>query len=230
MKDLGLLILRLTFGSLMAGHGAQKLFGWFGGHGMQGTAAWLESMNMRPGKPWAALAGGSEFGGGLLTLLGFLNPLGPLAAIGAMGMAAAKAHAGKPIWNTAGGAELPALNIAMALSLALMRPGKYSLDRALGVQLPRRPILIPGLVLAAGAVALGVKMSAQPQPAEQAQPAAEQAQAEQAQPRVAASTPAEAPESPTTRELPQWDERSPEFAEQDLGGQATFGTDGAPPA
>src|SRR5687767_13895981 len=63
MADLGLLGLRLTAGGLLAGHGAQKLFGKFGGYGLEGTAGWLESIGLRPGKPWATLAGASEFGG-----------------------------------------------------------------------------------------------------------------------------------------------------------------------
>src|SRR5215210_7559944 len=100
MKDLALLILRLTFGGLMAGHGSQKLFGWFGGHGLKGTTGWLESMGFRPGKPWAILASLSEFGGGVLTALGALNPIGPLTTMGAMEMATAKVHWGKPIWVT----------------------------------------------------------------------------------------------------------------------------------
>src|SRR5688572_23388419 len=81
--DLGLLALRLTAGGLLAGHGAQKLFGAFGGHGLEGTAGWLESIGLRPGKPWATLAGLSEFGGGALTALGLGGPLGPVALQGA---------------------------------------------------------------------------------------------------------------------------------------------------
>jgi putative oxidoreductase len=65
-----LLILRVVVGSLLVGHGAQKLFGAFGGHGLAGTAAWLESIGLRPGRPWALVAGLSEFGGGLLLALG----------------------------------------------------------------------------------------------------------------------------------------------------------------
>ena len=148
--DLGLLALRLTTGSLLAGHGAQKLFGWFGGHGLRGTAGWLESLGLRPGKPWALAAGASEFAGGVLTALGLLNPVGPAAAVGAMSMATAKGHRGKPIWVTSGGAELPLTNTAIALALAATGPGKYSLDRALGIKLPRW-LIIPGV---AGALAL----------------------------------------------------------------------------
>lgn len=109
MVNFGLFVLRLAFGGLMAGHGAQKLFGWFSGYGLEGTSGWLESMGLRPGRPWAILAGLSEFGGGLLTLLGFLNPIGPIGSIGSMLMATRKVHWGKPIWGTSGGAELPVL-------------------------------------------------------------------------------------------------------------------------
>jgi uncharacterized membrane protein YphA (DoxX/SURF4 family) len=70
-------IVRLAQGSLMAGHGAQKLFGSFGGPGLEGTSGFMEMLGMRPGRPWAYLAGLSEFGGGVLTALGLLNPLGP---------------------------------------------------------------------------------------------------------------------------------------------------------
>ncbi|HET9496583.1 MAG TPA: DoxX family protein [Chloroflexia bacterium] len=168
MKDVGLLVLRVVVGGLMTGHGAQKLFGWWGGNGLEGTAGWLESMGMKPGKPWAIVAGASEFGGGVLTLLGFLNPLGPLGTIGSMSMATAKVHWGKPIWVTSGGAELPVTNIAAALALAMAGPGKISVDSALGLRLPRRLILVPGLAAAAAGVAAGVIMSRQPE--QQTQP------------------------------------------------------------
>ncbi len=117
MRDLGLLILRLTVGGLLAGHGSQKLFGWFSGPCLKGTAGWLESMGLKPGTPWATAASASEFGGGVLTTLGFLHPLGPFGTIGAMIMATVKAHWGKPIWASKGGAELPVINMATALAL-----------------------------------------------------------------------------------------------------------------
>ncbi len=147
MVNVGLLLLRLAFGGLLAGHGAQKLFGWFGGYGLQGTSGWLESMGLRPGRPWAILAGLSEFGGGLLTLLGFLNPLGPVGFIGSMLMATRKVHWGNPIWVTSGGAELPVLNMAAATAVAISGPGKFSLDRLLGIRLPAW--VFPAGVLAA---------------------------------------------------------------------------------
>src|SRR4051812_39656791 len=98
MKDFALLILRLVFGGLMAGHGSQKLFGWFGGPGPKGTSKMVESMGLKPGKVWGLMAGASEFGGGALMLLGAFNPIGSLGTIGSMEMATAKAHWGKPIW------------------------------------------------------------------------------------------------------------------------------------
>ena len=157
MGNLAALILRVVLGGLMTGHGAQKLFGWWGGYGLDGTSAWLESMGMRPGRSWAILAGTSEFGGGVLSLLGFLNPLGPLGVIGAMAMATRKAHWGKPIWVTEGGPELPVTNISIATTLMLAGPGEYSLDRALGIRLPRWIALL-GLVVIVFTTSLAGKM------------------------------------------------------------------------
>jgi len=137
MSNLAALVMRLVLGGLMAGHGAQKLFGSFRGPGLEGTSGFMEMLGLQPGRPWAVLAGLSEFGGGVLTLLGFLNPLGPLGVIGSMAMAATTAHKGKPIWVTEGGAELPLTNMAAATALILNGPGKWSLDRAMGLSLPR---------------------------------------------------------------------------------------------
>src|SRR4029453_1500038 len=130
------MIVRAVQGSLMAGHGAQKLFGSFGGAGLEGTSGFMEMLGMRPGRPWAYLAGLSEFAGGVLTALGLLNPLGPLGVIGSMSMATRKAHWGKPIWVTEGGAELPVLNIAISTALMIREPDRYPPDRILGLPLP----------------------------------------------------------------------------------------------
>ena len=149
VNDLAPFIVRLAQGTLMAGHGAQKLFGAFGGHGMEGTSQFMEMLGLKPGRPWATLAGLSEFGGGVLTALGLLNPLGPLGVIGAMSMATTKAHWGKPIWVTEGGAELPVLNLAVSTALMLREPDKYSLDRFLGIRLPSwvGPLGLAGILL-----------------------------------------------------------------------------------
>jgi putative oxidoreductase len=164
LRDLGLLALRLPVGALLAGHGAQKLFGAFGGYGLEGTAGWLESLGLRPGKGWALAAGLGEFGGGALTALGLATPVGLLGVAGSMGMAIAKGHWGKPIWVTEGGAELPVTNLAAVAALALAGPGRYSLDAALGLRLPRWAAL-GGLALTLAAVAAGAaSRPAPPQP------------------------------------------------------------------
>jgi putative oxidoreductase len=181
LDDLGELVLRGTVGGLLAGHGAQKLFGWFQGYGFEGTKGWLESMGMKPGHVWTALAGASEFGGGVLTALGLLYPIGPIAATGAMLMATVKVHAGKPIWVTSGGAELPVTNIAVAVALALTGPGKFSLDSLLGIKLPRWIALpVAGAVLA-GLVA-GVQTSQAPSEPENVAGGELQAEGEAAHP------------------------------------------------
>jgi putative oxidoreductase len=163
MRDLGIFVLRASLGGLLVGHGSQKLFGAFENHGLQGTGKWMESMGYTPGERWALMAGLGEFGGGLLTALGFLHPVGPMTTIAPMTVAWARAHGGlnKPIWVTSGGGELPATNIAIALALALIGPGRYSLDTMLGV---RSHPLVATLVSAAIA---GTTLMALNQPAPQ---------------------------------------------------------------
>lgn len=138
MKDSGLLLARVITGGLVAGHGAQKLFGWFEGPGWQTWTDLSESMmGMRPGRFWGTLQAGGEFGGGVLTLLGFLNPLGPIGIIATMLAASYKGHWGKPIWSAKGGAELSLSFLATAVVAGTRAPGRYSLDALLGVRLPR---------------------------------------------------------------------------------------------
>jgi len=178
MKNLALLVLRGTGGVLLAGHGAQKLFGWFEGPGIEGTTGMMQHMGFRQARPWAWLAALAEFGGGTLTALGFLNPLGPMGILSAMGMATAKAHWGKPIWASKGGAELPVTNAAIATAIALAGPGDWSLDHVLGIRLPRW-VLLPAFALTAGGVAAGVLLSRQPQQTAEQPAAQEPAQPEQ---------------------------------------------------
>jgi putative oxidoreductase len=172
MVDLALLILRGTLGTLMAGHGAQKLFGWFGGGGLKGTAGFMEHLNLKPGKQWATLASASEFGGGVLTAVGLLNPVGELSILGSMGMATATAHRGKPIWVTSGGAELPVMNMAIATALMAAGPGKFSLDNALNLHAPRWTVL-PGIAAVGGVIAFAI-VSGQRAAQEQTRAAAEE--------------------------------------------------------
>jgi len=170
MADLALLLLRVVTGGLLAGHGAQKLFGSFGGPGLKGTAGWMEKMGLRPGLAWAGLAGGGELAGGLLTLLGLGGPLGSILTTSAMKMATFKAHSGKPIWVAAGGAELPVVNIAVSTALMMVGPGKYSLDRLFGIKVPR---WFSALVMAGTSVSLVVGLLMEPD--EAAEPATSEA-------------------------------------------------------
>jgi len=149
--SLGLLVLRLVVGLVIAAHGSQKLFGWFGGPGLTGTTGWLSGMRLRPAKVWAIMAGVSEFGGGLLLALGLLSPLGSLGIASAMLMAIILAHWPR-FWAMDGGFEYPLLNLAAALALAITGPGRYALDSAIGIALPAPATLIAGLVL----VVLGI--------------------------------------------------------------------------
>ena len=165
MTNLALLLIRATLGLFMAGHGAQKLFGSFGGPGIEGTAGFMESLGLKPGKQWAVLGGASEFGGGLLTLLGLLNPLGPLGVIGSMAIATTKVHWDNPIWVTEGGAEFPVTNSVIATALMMTGPGSVSLDRALGLRVPRW-ISFLGLVTVALVVAYAWNAEASVQPEE----------------------------------------------------------------
>jgi putative oxidoreductase len=137
MKNLGLLIMRLVLGTLMAAHGAQKLFGWWSGPGLKGTHGFMEMLGMRPGKVWGTMAAVGETSGGVLTFLGLLNPIGPLNIMSAMTVAIRRVHWKTPVWASEGGAELPLVNMAAACTIALVGPGDYSLDRALGFRMPR---------------------------------------------------------------------------------------------
>src|SRR5512140_2935239 len=147
MVNIGILILRLVLGLTFMGHGSQKLFGWFGGGGMAGTTGMMQKMGLRAPGLWALVAALSEFGGGLLLALGFLNPLGSLGIIAAMLVAITQVHWPKGFWNTKGGFEFPLINLTAALALALTGPGPYSLDAALRIGLPEPVILLFGLGL-----------------------------------------------------------------------------------
>ena len=129
--DTALLLVRFVFGALLIGHGTQKLFGWFGGHGLAGTGAFFHSLGFRPGRTMAAVAGVSEAGGGLLLALGLLTPLAGAAVVGTL-LVAASVHLAKGLWATNGGYELALLYAAVAAAIALSGPGSASLDRAFG--------------------------------------------------------------------------------------------------
>ncbi|OAS87928.1 MULTISPECIES: DoxX family protein [Metabacillus] len=128
MIDIGLLIIRLVIGALFIGHGAQKLFGWFGGYGLKGTGGWFESIGMKPGVTMALFAGLAELIGGILFALGFLTPLAGIMIAGTMLMAIVKVHAPNGLWATSNGYEYNLTLLAVAIGIALIGAGQYSLD------------------------------------------------------------------------------------------------------
>lgn len=151
MRNIGLFITRAILGSYLAVHGAQKLFGSFGGHGLEATGAGFDSMGLRPGKVMATVAGLSELGGGLLTATGIADPLGPLAIAGTMAVAST-VHRKQGALSANGGFELPLTNLAVASALLVSGPGKLRL----GPHLPRsltRVATVVGAGMTAGAIA-----------------------------------------------------------------------------
>ena len=151
MRNVALLGTRLVLGSYLAVHGAQKLFGTFGGSGLDKAGAGFDRIGLRPGRTMAIAAGVSELGGGVLTAAGIADPAGPLAIMGAMSVAATTHRAKGPL-NARGGFELPLTNLAAAATLAAVGPGRYRI----GPSLPR-PLAVAGAagggLLAAGLVA-----------------------------------------------------------------------------
>lgn len=156
----GLLVARLVFGLLMVGHGTQKLFGWFGGYGLAGTAGFFESLGFRPGRAFAAAASLAEITGGLLLALGFMGPVGPALMISVMIVAAVTVHWKNGIFATTNGIEVPLLYAAGALGLALTGPGIFSLDALLGLGHLWTPAAVWGVIaagLVGGMVNLGLR-------------------------------------------------------------------------
>jgi putative oxidoreductase len=147
--DTGLLIARMVFGLLMAAHGTQKLFGWFGGYGLAGTAGFFEQLGFRPGKLFAAAAAGTETIAGLLVAFGLLGPLGPALIVSVMIVAAATVHWQHGLFASNNGIEVPLLYGVAALTLALTGYGAFSLDAALALTWSE-PVI--WAVLAAGVI------------------------------------------------------------------------------
>jgi putative oxidoreductase len=128
-------ILRTLMGILFMGHGLQKLRGWFGGYGIEGTGQYFESIGLRPGKKHATAAGVAETAGGALLTLGLLTPAASAALIGVMATAVKTVHMEKGPWVSEGGWEYNAIVIASLVALTETGPGDLSLDRTLGTEL-----------------------------------------------------------------------------------------------
>ncbi|HEX7166496.1 MAG TPA: DoxX family protein [Acidimicrobiales bacterium] len=157
--DFGLLLIRAVVGLILAAHGAQKLFGWFGGYGIAGVGEFLESLGFRPGRRAAEMAGTAEVVGGALLVLGLLTPLGAAAVIGVMVVAGASVHRGRGFAVTSGGWEFVTVLGVVAAGLAFTGPGAISLDRALDLDLggPLWGVLAVAIGLAAAGTQLSVR-------------------------------------------------------------------------
>ncbi|EIJ78446.1 hypothetical protein PB1_12849 [Bacillus methanolicus PB1] len=124
----GILIIRLVIGLTFMGHGAQKLFGWFGGHGLKGTGGFFESIGIKPGYQMALLAGLAEFLGGILFAIGLFTPLAAALIAGTMLVAIVKVHGSNGFWASQNGYEFNLVLLAAAIGVALIGAGSYSID------------------------------------------------------------------------------------------------------
>jgi putative oxidoreductase len=131
--DLGLLILRVVFGLSLTAHSVQKLFGWFGGPGIAGTAQMMEQLGFRPPRLQAVVAGLVEGGAGLALAVGLLTPLAAAASISVMFVAIVSVHLSKGFFIQNGGFEYTLALAAGALAVAFTGPGAISADAALGI-------------------------------------------------------------------------------------------------
>ena len=148
--DAGLLVLRVALGLYMAAHGAQKLFGWFGGYGLNATGEFMVQLGFKPGRAFAAMASATEVASGLLVALGFLGPVGPALMVSVMIVAAVTVHVKNGAFAQNNGIELPLLYAVAGLALGLTGPGRYSLDTVLGLS----PLFAPSVAYAALAVGI----------------------------------------------------------------------------
>jgi putative oxidoreductase len=181
---IGRLLLRTVVGGLFVGHGTQKLFGWFGGSGLDTTAQGFEQLGLRPGKPNAIAAGAAEAGGGALLALGLETPFAAAVLTATMLTAIHRVHAKNGPWVTNGGYEYNLVLIAAALALTEVGPGPLSLDAARGRERCSGShwalaALAAGAVGALGSHALA-EMAPAPVASSDEQAAAGQAESEQA--------------------------------------------------
>jgi putative oxidoreductase len=160
---IGRLLLRLSVGGFFVGHGTQKLFGWFGGHGLDATAKSFEQLGLRPGRRNAMAAGAAEAGGGALLAAGLATPLAASVLTATMMTAIKTVHGKNGPWLTNGGYEYNVVLIAAALALVEVGPGEHSLDARLGCERHGSGWALAALL--AGAVgALGAHLAAQTAP------------------------------------------------------------------
>ena len=161
--DVAIALLRVVAGLLMLGHGAQKLFGAFGGHGIRGFGGWLGSTGLPAPTFFAWLVALCEFVGGVLFVIGLVSPFAALAISAAMLGAIVFVHWSKGIWASNGGFEFPLVLLAIAFVVGLVGPGRYAVDSLYGISLPAQTIYTAGLIIEVIALAvLQVIRSRQP--------------------------------------------------------------------
>jgi putative oxidoreductase len=162
--EIGLLLLRLTVGLTLAAHGAQKLFGWFGGYGLEGTGQFLASIGFVPGRRQALRAGLAEFGGGLLLAVGLFSPVAAAILVAVMFVATMSVHVKQGFFVTSGGYEYTLVLAVAALTIAFTGPGALSLDALLGYSMSGASWGFAALVagLAGGAIPLALRRQALP--------------------------------------------------------------------
>jgi putative oxidoreductase len=154
-SDVGLLLIRVVFGSLLSAHGAQKLLGWFGGRGLTVTGEFFVKLGFRPGRSYATLASATETVGGACVVLGFLGPIAPAFILAVMLVAIVTVHWRNGVFASKNGVELPLLFATAVCGLALTGFGNLSLDHALGLEqfwTPGRNLLALAIGLLGGIV------------------------------------------------------------------------------
>lgn len=169
MLAIGLLIIRVVIGLTMAGHGAQKVFGWWSGPGIKGWTAGMNRMRMRPAATWAWTSALAELVGGVLLALGLLTPLACAAVAASMLVAMALVHWPKGFWNSKGGYEFNLSILSAVIGLAFTGAGAISLDAAIGLRYPE-PVTLIALAILVGLGVAAALLTRAPQAAAETKP------------------------------------------------------------